>query len=361
MAFMGFFRGNAEDWGDVPAALGMGVNDRGLLMGTWNGAIALRGLHTWEIVEHHDRGGREHDDRRYYTELYAILDPELLVGLRADARSTAGRAFDAIFGQKDLEIGHAELDRMFVIKAADEELARRVLREPVISLLLAAAPQHPKLWVSDRYVTIEYPEYERDLRRVGAALEAVGRIAAPLLELRRVELARWEPELRDSWSRVAEAWGLTFDPPRATMRGVVRDMELTARVDCTGSTCVSARLPFDLGCDLDLALQKGDGFLDRLSRGQDVKVGDQAFDDAFVIKGKPEAAVRAALNPIARAKLLSIRERASLLRVKEGALEVWTHWRALRPEHLDAMLKLSFEAVEALRPAGAGHGGPIRV
>lgn len=350
MAFLGFFRGKSQDWGEVPTALGMTVSDGGLLQGTWNGTIALRGLHTWEKVERYNTEEMYDYDYRYYTELYAILDPQLLMGLRADAQSWSGRTKDAILGQKDLQVGHPELDRLFKIQAADGDLTRRVLREPVASQMIAGVSIHPKLWISDHYVTIEYPEYERDLRRVRSSLEVVGRIAATILDVRQRELASWEPPLRAAWAPVAQAWGMTLDAPRATIRGVIRGAEVTARTDASGSTCVSVVLPNPLGCDLSLSPQGGDGFFTKIFRGQDIQIGDPVFDDAFVIKGKPEGAVRAVLHPTVRHKLLSILQRASAIKVEGGTLEVWTRWRVMQSEHIDAMLKLTFEAAEALRP-----------
>ena len=57
------FRGRADDWGDCPAALNMTVSETGLLTGTWDGRIPIRGLHTWEQRE--DSDGEKY--YRYYT------------------------------------------------------------------------------------------------------------------------------------------------------------------------------------------------------------------------------------------------------------------------------------------------------
>jgi hypothetical protein len=66
-------------------------------------------------------------------------------------------------------------------------LARRVLPQAA-SALLALGTTSP--YVTDTAATVGYPSYERDVGRVGAALERVGRVAHALLEVRARELSR---------------------------------------------------------------------------------------------------------------------------------------------------------------------------
>lgn len=351
------FRGRADDWGDCPAALNMTVSETGLLTGTWDGHIPIRGLHTWELRE--DSGGKEY--YRYYTELYAIFEPELLAGMKLYRQAMSSRAWTAVFGQKDLQLGHESFDKRYHVSAADPDLTRRILSGPPMELLLGAAERQPHLWVSDRYVTVEYDGYERDLDRCRSALQDAGRIAVLLVDARRRELAHWEPALRDSWSRIASAWECAFDPVAAKIHGVVRGTEITVETGYFTGLCtrVKVRLREPLGCELSLARQDGDGFFSRLFRGQDVELGDPAFDAAFVVKGEPEARVREVLSPLARQWLVALDQRAHAFSLKDDTLTVTARRPVVEAEALEAMLDMCFSAAQTLT-APATDGAPFR-
>ena len=54
--------------------------------------------------------------------------------------------------------------------------------------------------------------------------------------------------------------------------------------------------------------------------GPDIRVGDDAFDAAFVVRGEPEEAVRTALTPELRKALLTLRQRIEHLTVDDGRI-----------------------------------------
>ncbi|MEO7329496.1 MAG: hypothetical protein ABI193_13010, partial [Minicystis sp.] len=320
MSLMQIFNGSSQDWGDIPAQLGMTISDKGLLVGKWNNHVELRGLHTYRMVR--SNTSDHHEEKHYYTELYALLDPPLLMGLRINEQGALGRAARKLFGTEDIEVGYPAFDERFLVKGVDADHVRRLVNGPVGVELLRAAGVHPSLWISDIYATTEYSGYERDLGKVRVALEAVGRIGEALLAQRARELAPWEPPLRAAWQNVASGWRLTFDPQRARMSGEAHGLPITVGINFeNGRFVTSARftLPRPPACEISLAPQESDGFFSRLFRGQDIKVGDPAFDSAFIVKGEPEEVVRSVLTPIARQRLLAIRSRAGV-HLEKGAL-----------------------------------------
>ncbi|MFO0761922.1 MAG: hypothetical protein U0359_36115 [Byssovorax sp.] len=356
------FRGNAADWEDLPHQLGMSVNEAGLLVGRWNGHIEIRGLHTYELVRPTNHQKDEY--YRYYTELYALLDPPLHMGLHVYERGGFGKVLGDLFGSKDIQVGHAEFDDRFDVRGLDADHVRRLLYGPVGTELLAQQKRHPKLWISDIYATVEYPEYERDLDKVRAGLETAGRLGEVILAQRAQQLAAWEPMLRRTWQAVASGWRLDFDAPRVTIKGEARGLRLEASVVLLGgdklATEVRFPLPLPAACGLTLARQHGgDNFLFRFFRGQDIKIGHPDFDAAFVVKGEPEAQVRALLNPAACQALLALQARTTVLALDKGVLRCCVPDVLVSPDHLDDLLKAGFLAAEALSP-GITRGGPYR-
>lgn len=360
MSAFQIFKGSAQDWGEIPAQLNMKVGDTGLLEGKWNGHVELRGLHTYRTVRGPAPDHRE--ERHYYTEFYALLDPALIMGLSIREHGALGQFAGKLFGVKDIEVGYPAFDERFVVKGVDAEHVKRLLNGPVGVELLRAAGVHPSLWISDIYATTEYSGYERDLGKARVALEAVGRIGEALLATRARELAPWEPPMRAAWQAVAKGWRLSFDPPRANLKGEAHGLPIAAGISFSnGRFVTSARftLPRPQPCDISLAPQNSDGFFSRLFRGQDIKVGDAAFDTAFVIKGEPEATVKAMLTPAARQRLLAVRTRVGEVRLENGDLYLSVPDMILAPEQLDELLRLGFEAAEALSP-GCAPGSPYR-
>jgi hypothetical protein len=343
------FLGREDDWSDAPHALGMQVGDRGLLFGQWNRHVEIRGLHDWREVHHHNETHRQH-----FTQLYAFLDPPLLMGLEAHERGAVGRLVGGLFGQHDIQIGQADFDQRFAVKGLDPEHVRRLLSGPPGAELLRAAGHFPSLTISDDRVVIEHNGYERDLDKVRASLEAVGRIGEALMAQRAREPAAWEGPLRAAWGAVAQGWQLSFDAPRATIEGVARGLRLRVRPHLFEGhliTDLEFSLPSPPACSIALSPQHGgDGFFRRLFRGQDINLGDAAFDAAFVIKGEPEAEVRALLTPAARQRLMEARSMAEALELEKGTLKLRVPKLVLAPDHLDDLLKHGFAAAAALSP-----------
>lgn len=362
-----FFLGRTDDWGDAPRALGMEVTKGGQLRGLWNDAVEIRGYHAHETVwlGYEEEDGSEAYDYRHYTELYAILEPPLRCGLRVDSWKLAP---DAPRQEDAFSLGDTELDRCYQGEASQREIARAVLTDPTVrALLLEHAKTWAKLWVSDRYVTIELPSYERRLRYVKPALAAVGAIGEAVLRARAAIRTPAEEAQRAAWAQVASGWGLDLSGDGARMQGAVRGTALDVRLSPDGwGMEIAVRLQTPPPCELRLRRQApedkpfGDGLIHQVFGFQDIVVGDPAFDARFIVQGEPEDAVRALLRPEARAVLLEVLDRFPGMKLEDGRLVVLE--KALDdPRELDQVLKLCFAAAEALSPPSASPDqGPFR-
>lgn len=340
-------RGRSDDWADVPAAIGGTIDASGVLSATIEG-IEVRGQHTYELVRRPN-----HDDYyRYYTHLYAIIDPPLRMGLRLSTLGWAERKKDELLGPKDIQVGIPELDRLYSIAGQDPHHVRRLLWGRPAETLLSMVATQPQLTVNDQYVVIEYPEYERGLEKCRWSLHAVARLAGVIAEARRREAAAWEPAWAATWSAVARGWGLELDAPRGRIEGAVRGTSVIAQLSPDGThTELTITLGRRLGCTLKLEKQNGSGFFAKLFRGQDIIVGDAAFDEAFIVKGQPESDVRTLLNPDACRALVAALASYEGLEMEDDTLRVAVAHRIDHPEELDRLMKVCFAAATALFPA----------
>ena len=130
---------------------------------------------------------------------------------------------------------------------------------------------------------------------------------------------------------------------------------------------LGARLAFAAPLALGLALRR-EGLLDGLRTafgGQDIQVGDAAFDRRFLIRAEPAHAARAALlfDPLVRAQLLEIDHEVGALRIDDEGLVV-EPIRAERPPGkvvamIDSLAELAAR-VERNLLHGAEQTGPYR-
>jgi hypothetical protein len=93
---------------------------------------------------------------------------------------------------------------------------------------------------------------------------------------------------------------------------------------------------------------------------QDIRTGDATFDDRFVVKGMPEASVRAALTPFVRQTLIALQEQASLLVVEDNLLRAEVGWLVTEPEWLHAGIMTIARAGAALTGTTSQGVGPYR-
>ena len=199
--------------------------------------------------------------------------------------------------------------------------------------------------------------YEESAERYRAVFELFASAAPIFIAKRREHPPAWIVALETTWPSLAQGWGLQLDVARAKMTGVVRGLPtmVEVRQHAQGrATGVEVTVPLPAGCELRLKKQDGDGFFDRLFRGQDVKVGDPTFDDAFVIKGEPEEFVRAALSPIVRQQLLYLLNAGVALTLEKGKLIALARGVLTDREQLDQLMKAAYTAATSLYPQPSG-------
>jgi hypothetical protein len=310
----GFFFGKSR-WDDLPQQLGMTVAETGGVMsGTWRG-IPVEAY----FYNRHDRVRDAYD---HFTDVQARLDPPL--------------------GVEWLE--SAEPWTIIVDGELQGEFHARTK---------ALGMQHAS--IGDGGIRGTWAHYESSLERYRAAFDLFAWAAQIILERRAKNPPPWELEIASQWPSLAQGWGMTLDVRRGSMSGIVRGLATSVMAFASRQqahvTRVEVAVPFPPGSELSLARQEGgNGFFDRLFRGQDVTVGDAAFDAAFVIKGKPEAWIRSVLGPAAREEILALVDGGVAIEIEDGKLTAWARKMVLDRESLDRLMKAAYAAAVALCP-----------
>jgi hypothetical protein len=167
---------------------------------------------------------------------------------------------------------------------------------------------------------------------------------------------------------LAAARGLAFATAPLSVSGLLEGRPLSLAAVRAGRRRhhLAARAPFETELGLGLALRRErlvDGIVTFLG-GQDVTIGDEAFDRRFLVRVRPEHAARipTLLDAEARAALLSLDERAGNVSIDDAGVTVAPIDPHVPPETVAWALDALDEArarVERNLLHG-GEGGPYR-
>jgi hypothetical protein len=305
----GFYFGKSS-WDNIPQTLGLTVNG-GVMSGMWRqGAVRVEASFTNRY---------ENEAYYHYTCLRADIDPPLgLDGLEN------GAAFSRI------------VDEWFRtdIEARAKALGLR------------------EILIRDHVIYAEWYEYQSDAERYRAAFDLMVWAVKVVQDRRAKNPPQWELDIAAAWPSLAQGWKLALDVRRGCMEGLVGGRQTSAKVVIKKGmlmTFVHVDVPLPAGCSLSLTRQEN-GFLRSLFRGQDVIVGDQAFDAAFIIKGEPETFVRTALTPTARQQILGLTYAGASITLEDGKLATWTNELLTNGDRLDSLMKAAYSAAAALCP-----------
>ncbi|HEY8072975.1 MAG TPA: hypothetical protein VIF62_02670, partial [Labilithrix sp.] len=257
------------------------------MYGKWRTKGSKRGVEVLALV-HVVSGGV---DNVYFTHTVARIDPAFRLGL--DVRPKRGGpplglcavAVDAVF--------NAELAVGALAPSRAELALRRAAPEGDALDLLVDIARRWDVQVTDGTVDV----FTRDLGATPtlAAADLAKHLAERLeaAALAAKSLARRDRDvdpLEASWATFAEAEKLTLDRERMLITGEVGGVRL--RIGIEGEpgalyTVVVAEWPKLLGAGLRLGRHGPLDALADLVAPQDVRVGDRAFDDVFLLRGDP--------------------------------------------------------------------------
>lgn len=292
----------------------------------------------------------------HWTNAEARIEPPLRLGLELRARSSNAPATLKDMVGEDLEIGDPALDGPFQISVVERADVPRLLAVPELrAVLLRAAGSFDRVWITDERAYASMRGFSYDPANLAVMLDWVVSLAVSARAARRrMGRTARDEAIFQKWGPLAGARGYALDAESLVLSGTASGVPFTVApvVEDTGwATRFRARLPRPLGVDLRLSKQDAfDGVAAFLGM-QDIEIGDPSFDDAFVVRGRDEAAVRWVLaDPTLRAGLVELLGAAKRLEVADTHVEAVAHGLVEEPAALDRSLG---EVIAIARGLGA--------
>lgn len=293
----------AEAYREIALQQGLQVDTRGASV---RGHLGNRRLWVGEVLEGFG------PDRRIEVRGLMSFDRPLGLGLRVVPRGAWARWTGRT---PRSAVDEPAFDQRFEFVADDRNVAGGLLRGAPAHHLVQLAAAGAVVRVDDDEIGLWLPEspatalelqgwIDRLSRAVDAILAARARISAPAEVGARTR----------GWSSLAESCGLRHEAAWPAISGERegRCIEVVARREgdrYAAAVTVCFRPHAEIGLLL-LPQHEPDGFW---SVGQDIQVGDPAFDPRFVVKGWDPPAVVARLGPDARRLLCGLADRGRVV------------------------------------------------
>lgn len=294
----------AEAYGEVSRRLGLPVDTRGLSL---QGYLGQRRLWVGQVMMGHG------PDRRQVT--WAVLDLErpLAMGLLIRRRGLSERVFRRA-RSPEVALPDEELERRLEVTGDDPRAVRALFTGEVLAALDGMVSRWRDVVVTDQSVRVYLPAPLADTGALQDLVTGLTRLARVLHEAR--QQVPPSPGLRDMvepYQALAQRLGL---------EGSVCYPGLHGTLDGRAVLITPARAPRGYGAevrlfprehrDSGLLVERQEGPDGYWSVGQDIQVGDAAFDARFVVKGYDPVAVVERLVPEVREALLRLSERGEV-------------------------------------------------
>jgi hypothetical protein len=252
------------------------------------------------------------DSDRFLIE--CLISPPLRMGLEVALKAvrTPWTSFD-----------EQNVRNAFTVSALHEDQAGQLLDGWILRELVRARSSGFAPSVNDYSVTMRVSTgFQSQL--LTQAIERTARLAEGLVRARvRIPPSALERTVERAFEPVARRFGGRLDRLNLALHVEDEAGKLSVFVEhVRGSawqTVFELQLERRLGRGLRLADTRASSLWSRWL-GPDIRVGDEAFDSAFVVRGESEEAVRAVLTAEMRAALLALRGKVEGLVVDDGRI-----------------------------------------
>lgn len=288
----------------VARALGLEVDTRGVSL---QGHVGERRLWVGEVMVGHG------PDRR--TAIWGVVDLRrpLGLGLQVRRRGLSERVFRRN-RSPGIELGQ-DIDRRVEVLGDHPAQVRTLLgAADVRTSLERLMDVHPDVVVTDASVRVHLDRALPSEVALNGLVERMLGLANALEDARRdVRPPERLQRLVPDWKATAEALGLELEPWLPAMVGTLDGHPVVAAISRNEQGYqADVRLWFGEHRQTGLRLRpqvEPDGYW---SVGQDIQLGDPAFDQSFVVKGWDPGKIRDLLGPEARQALLAGLERGRI-------------------------------------------------
>lgn len=328
----------ATAYGDVARELGLEVDTRGVSL---QGHIGEQRLWVGEVMVGHG------PERKMAC--WGVLDLErpLGLGLLIRRRGLSERLFRRRPGAARVRAPDPELERRIELHGDDPDLVLRLLDGPVREGLDALLRRWRDLVITDRSIRVvlrqplartdELRDLVHGMRMLAGEVARARRGLPPPVALRGVA---------EGWQRLGVRLGIAFEPSFPGIAGALDGRTVRVMpVRTSSGYAAELRLGFRPHRRTGLRLRpqvEPDGYW---SVGQDIQLGDPAFDAAFVVKGDDPEGVRELLSPAVREGLNAL---ASLGKIDLDDRRLFVGGLATRPDELEPIVVQAARTAEAM-------------
>ncbi|CAN5902061.1 hypothetical protein BH11MYX2_BH11MYX2_21890 [soil metagenome] len=128
----------------------------------------------------------ELDEKKgFETVVETSFDPPLAVSLELQTEGTFS-GIKKLFGGQDIEVGHAQFDKTFVVKGKDPQLVKQMLNTDACTHILEVLGRATALRIDDNHVQLRLTGVVADGAQLSSLMEGVARIAGAMVSHRRV-------------------------------------------------------------------------------------------------------------------------------------------------------------------------------
>lgn len=277
---------------EVAQGLGLAVDTRGCSL---HGMRGDRPLWVGEVLVG--------DGPERHREVHGVIGLARPLSIGVEIRRRRSRREPSV----GLEI--PELDKRLVVRLAFDGGLPVVRDEPVLEALQALCELATDVQITDERVRVRMKRAPSNASTLGSLVARLETLAQTLETAREQTGPAPEPaEWMVGWSEIADAWGLTLQPTRPSLAGRLEGWPVEVVPTCEdGHWRAWMVVRFDPETDTGLRVQPQRHSEGDVADGQDILIGDEAFDRAFVVKGYDPAAVRERLGDPVRAALMALR------------------------------------------------------
>jgi hypothetical protein len=343
-----------EAWRNTASRLGLQFVS-GRIWGILNGQSVQCGIEV--------RGSGK--NKQTWTVVWGFVQPKLDLGVAVYRRSAFIDALAALFGAQDIEIGDPSFDRDFVIKGDEPSRVAELLRPDLRQFLMRAKEQRLDVQLSDLGVMVQTRGVNRNQAWLESVLSMMAHAAALVSAAReQVPIASSLAPHYEVWSSFARAHGLQGMTTPFAMWGDLDGSKVTVSAVRTGQCQYQAQVLVHYPTPLQLGLRvRPGGTLDAVFTflgGQDHKIGDPAFDAAFVVKANTTTQLRQIFDMTVRQTMLNIVQRVGPVEVRDDGVAVTTEGFPRDPAVIPQLMDVIKGVAQAVH-ANAGQIVPVHI
>ncbi|HEY8089700.1 MAG TPA: hypothetical protein VIF09_17690 [Polyangiaceae bacterium] len=262
----------------------------------------------------------------------AEVDPPLWLGLAVKLRP--GNVLSQLFHVNNAQWRAWDPQRMQTI------FSYVVNGRPLHQMLADAAQNGLTVEADDHGVRFEREGYAFMPQLVASGLDGVTQIAEGMRAARALlGPARWELDAAAAWTAFGNKCGLKLDAPRLRLSGSLEACKVDVRLmgGVVPKTRLRVRYPNPLNIRLTIVPGNVPGILKFLG-AQDITLGDPAFDQAFIVRGNPEAVVKQTVHAGMQTEILGLSRAGATVNLFDDHLDAWFPGLVLDLRRLDELL-----------------------